>query len=446
MLVNLLASIIFPNVLIKALKCKPLLLVATLALSNASIAYFVKSVVVDMTHFETLTPNYNFAILAHPLLIYAGHATYAFNAFLCAVYKCVPKKRELCSKLISTTAKLSIALLVWGASLGAYCNYKRKKWVWSWDHIECNTLMFIVINLLTIHLNKMGGTPRDSILGYQILTCPLNISFIYAIHHDLIPTNHGIEGPFGRGGMLAWALTSFSAVFVLTLLRSAWECIRAINARSSNPPYGLALACVLFVIVIIALMMFAVFAASRLGVVCAGVVTMSAWFGLSVLAFKLYNNKHSFRLAVLIAVVLIHILTNRQRALLKRAAIGYCGPLAIKYLYWALVGERVNLFADACHFFAMCALAFASVSQLVIARVRISLFYALTAIKRIRKHANVLAYNTQYTVAPLRDSYHRNSYVMSFPVKSASKLSGLCFNVVVLILLLSCFRKKWADY
>lgn len=64
-------------------------------------------------------------------------------------------------------------------------------------------LLFIALNLLTVHLNKLGGRARDSILGYQFLACPLSILMVYAIHHDLIPTGHGIEGPLGRGGMLA---------------------------------------------------------------------------------------------------------------------------------------------------------------------------------------------------------------------------------------------------
>lgn len=51
--------------------------------------------------------------------------------------------------------------------------------------------------------------------------------------------------------------------------------MRVVNTRASSPPYGLALACVLFVIVIMALMAYAIFASSRLGVISASVVIIS---------------------------------------------------------------------------------------------------------------------------------------------------------------------------
>lgn len=127
LLISLLTSLALTNAVTYAVKHKPLLLVATLALVNASAAYFVKSVTVDLTHFETLTTSYNFITLAHPLFIHAAYTVYGFSAFLCAIYKIAPKKRDLSAKLIDLASKLSVALLTWGAALGAYCNHSKGK-------------------------------------------------------------------------------------------------------------------------------------------------------------------------------------------------------------------------------------------------------------------------------------------------------------------------------
>ncbi|XXM93292.1 MAG: hypothetical protein AAI946_00775 [Candidatus Hodgkinia cicadicola] len=442
LLVNLIACITLTNAITRLVQHKPLLLVATLALANASIAYFVKSVVVDLTHFETLATNFSFAVLAHPLLIYAGHAAYGFNAFFCAVYKTVPSRRELCSKLIDLTSRLSTVLLSIGATLGAYCNYSRGLRAWCWDHIECNAILFSALNLLTVHLNKLGGGPRDSILGYQLLACPLSIAMTYAIHHDLIPTSHGIEGPLGRGGVLAWILCILSAVFTLTLLRSVWECVRALNAAKHAPPYGLALACVLFVIVIMALLAFAIFASSRLGVISASVVVVSAWFGISVLAFDLCYNKHSFALAVLVTTVLMHVLVHRRHALIERVAVGYYGMLALKHLFRALFSARINILADICHLSALCALTCASLSQVGATRARISLFHALAAVKLLAARVSAFRLNAAVGVASPRNSYAHNGHIVVFRTPNATTLSSLLFNVASILLLLTQ-TKAW---
>ncbi|XXN13600.1 MAG: hypothetical protein AAI902_00740 [Candidatus Hodgkinia cicadicola] len=82
LLISLLTCFALADIATYAVKYKPLLLLATLALVNASAAYFVKSVTVDLTHFETLTTSYDFITLAHPLLIiHAAYTVYGFSAF-----------------------------------------------------------------------------------------------------------------------------------------------------------------------------------------------------------------------------------------------------------------------------------------------------------------------------------------------------------------------------
>ncbi len=121
--VNLITSIAFAGVVMRTTRCKPLLLTSTLALVNASAAYFVKSVVVDSTHFDVVVSEYNLNTLAHPLLVYLGYAAYGFNVFFCALYKSVPHKRLVSSKLLSLASCLSLALLCFGTTLGAYCKF-----------------------------------------------------------------------------------------------------------------------------------------------------------------------------------------------------------------------------------------------------------------------------------------------------------------------------------
>ncbi len=121
--VNLMTSIAFSGVVTRITQCKPLLLTSTLALANASAAYFVKSVVVDSTHFDVVVSEYNLNTLTHPLMVYLGYAAYGFNVFFCALYKSVPHKRLVASKLLSLASCLSLALLCFGATLGAHCKF-----------------------------------------------------------------------------------------------------------------------------------------------------------------------------------------------------------------------------------------------------------------------------------------------------------------------------------
>ncbi|XXN13759.1 MAG: hypothetical protein AAI978_00780 [Candidatus Hodgkinia cicadicola] len=444
LLINLIACVLLTDVVKRVIQCKPLLLVATLALANASVAYFVKSVVVDSTYFETITASYTLAIVAHPLLVYAGHVAYSFNAFLCAVYKTSPEKRELSSKLIDLTSRLSTALLIWGITFGAYCNYTRGGYAWSWDHIEYNTLLFCVLNLLTVHLIKLGGRPRDSMLGYQMLACPLSIIMTYAIHHNLIPTNHGIGGCFGRGSLLAWMITITSAVFVLALFRSVWECLRAVSARKHKPPYGLALACVLFVMIITSIIAFAVFEAPQLGLIAAGVTVMCAWFGISVLTFDLYNNKHSFIVAALAATILIHTIANSRYMFIEQAAIGYYSMGLIKHLYRLVLGKQTNVAADFCHLSVTCALVFAGLSRVNSARKRVQFFQGLASLKLMPSWAHALKLNVAFGLMPDYSNYACNGFIITARAIDTVKLSSLCFNIANLALLLTQI-KKWAD-
>ncbi|XXN19727.1 MAG: hypothetical protein AAJB65_00730 [Candidatus Hodgkinia cicadicola] len=293
--------------------------------------------------------------------------------------------------------------------------------------------MFIMINLLTIHLNKLSEKVRDSVLSYQVLACPLYILMTYSIHHDLIPTGHGISGPFGRGGVLAWIVCVVSATFVLSLITSLWECVRALASRASASSYGLTLACTLFSINIMALMAYMLFISSRLKVISVGATVLSIWFGISTIMFDLHYNKHSFGLAILIATIMLHVIINRRRALIPRVAIGYFGSLAAKHFYYAFCGSHISVLADICHFSVMCALVCAGLPQLADARAHLSLSHALAAVKILRPAVSVLKHNVAIGVVLARHNRAYNGYIAAIRSKAA-KLSSLIFSVASLLL------------
>ncbi|XXM93411.1 hypothetical protein AAHH86_00230 [Candidatus Hodgkinia cicadicola] len=334
-----------------------------------------------------MVSEYNLNTLTHPLMVYLGYAAYGFNVFFCALYKSVPHKRLVASKLLSLASCLSLALLCFGATLGAHCKFLNGLSVWTWDHIECNALLFSILNLLTLHLNKIGGPPRDSLLGFQILACPLCIMMVYAIHHDMIPTSHGIGGPFGRGGVLAIVLCSVSAVFVLSLVKSLVVCALELRARGANPPYGLVLACALFVVAIITIMAYAIFDVRELCLICTSVVVLASWFGSSVLAFDLGLNKHSFGLAVLVATIVVHITMYKRRRLAKVLALSYYGLIAIKQLYRFATKASTNIIADLCHFCATSLFVCSSLSHVSSCVVCLGPFHSLVGAKAVEFRA-----------------------------------------------------------
>ncbi len=200
---------------------------------------------------------------------------------------------------------------------------------------------------------------------------------VYAIHHDMIPTSHGIGGPFGRGGVLAIVLCSVSAVFALSLVKSLVVCVFELSARATNPPYGLVLACALFVIAIITIMAYAIFDVRELCLICSSVVVLAAWFGSSVLAFDLGLNKHSFGLAVVVATIVVHITMYKRRRLAKVLALSYYGLIAIKQLYRFATKTSTNIIADLCHFCATSLFVCSSLAHVSSSVVFLGPFYSL---------------------------------------------------------------------
>ncbi|WGS83409.1 MAG: hypothetical protein P3M74_00435 [Candidatus Hodgkinia cicadicola] len=170
-------------------------------------------------------------------------------------------------------------------------------------------------------------------------------------------------------------------MFVLSLVKSLVVCVFELSARATNPPYGLVLACALFVIAIITIMAYAIFDVRELCLICTSVVVLASWFGASVLTFDLGLNKHSFGLAVLVATIVVHMTTYKRCGLAKLLALSYYGLIAIKQLYRFVTKTGTNIIADWCHFCATSLFVCSSLSHISSFIVCLGPFHSLVGAK-----------------------------------------------------------------